>query len=1140
MKPLHGSIFKNTLHTFCSFAIIAAASNVRAIDTDIYLNQSAGVLPNVMFSIDTSGSMGARMYAAPDYNRLSSYSGSFDSNRFYVSPNGRIPAVPSGLSAGPMDSLKGCQFADDAVNNDGFTGIRTAFAFSIDSNVPVTSNRWIPGDKVSFSLTDSAHVSVECSDDSGTHGAASGGGGVYASDSGALLYTNNAANEVDWSKYPFITVFSGNYLNYRANPPSNVRLTREIIQKRVIRDAVKRTPDIMAGLTEIYYGGGHILQGLKDNSIRSNQEALLSKLNTTRSRFGTPLSGSLLEVLHYYHGKNYYRYRSTDPTAMTGNRYISPITSSCQKSYVILVTDGYPCCDSRANNVFRASSSNYPKYNEHTGVNSCFGNCLDEMTEYLSKADASTLPDIYDLDGDSNPDPQTVKVYPIGMEINQQLLDDAAAAAGTDSYYAKDAVEFENAFVEILATIKEEGGVSMVTAASSNDRFSKTSNREYLYYGQFVPSSKAQWRGNLKKYRYAYDSDGVAYITDTRTSNPDISTFDGRVASSAISYWSNGVDGNEALQGGVADRLKTKSAWGRNIYGIHNWSNTNQPVMLPGHKISDLSNSFLVSEMNVSGRSTTEQNNIIKYVVGQDVKDENSNNNNTEQRGALGAIVRSSPIPIQFGGTQADPKVVVFVTTTDGMLHAFDDKTGDELWSIVMPEAYSHFSRQYDNPNSSSPWWGIDGSMTARVVDNNENGVIEAGDKVMLYISAGLSMRRWFMIDVTNALKSSAQATLVRRGMYNAAQADWQEFGFATSNMVVMSYRLRGDSSDKVRKGMVYANGWDPDAEFSYGPSSMGRGLTLHDADDGSVLWKMINDGPGSAMKYAFPTQPTVVDIDGDGYTDLIYAIDVNANIWRFNVNKNASSTRSMITGGKFASLGANTDGNRRRAYKRLDAAVIQNPDGVSVMLAVGTGDRMNPLSQTDDDRLYVITDKSAASGVQPSSVLSADSDFYDATDNKLGQGSPSELLDEIAKLNQRAGWYIKLPSGQKSISAPLISAGIVNFPVYQIGSASLDPCRSGNAGSGVLYRLDILDATPIADYNEDDNAELSKEDRVVQIRGNGIPGDVGFHTSAQGVKTIIVNMDTFINRPDIDDPSKRQTPERLFQGDSAGYWFEN
>lgn len=1141
MKSRTASILRNSLYTFASFAVIAAASTARAADTDVYLNQSAGVFPNVMFSIDTSGSMRARMYATPDYNRWLSYSGSFDSNSFYVSPNGRIPAVPSGLSSGPMNSLTGCNYADQAVHEDGFTGIRTAFAFTSASGISVTNNRWIPADRVSFNVTNPTHMSVECSDDSGNHGSAVGGGGLYASTAGGgNLYTTNRADEVDWSKFPFVTVFSGNYLNYRANPPSNVRLTREAIQKRVIRDAVKRTPDIMAGLTEIYSRGGRILHGLKDNSIRANQQTLLDKLDATRSRWGTPLSGSLLEILHYYHGKRYYNFRSTDPSTMTGNTYNSPITSSCQKSYVILVTDGYPCCDYWAGYTFKASNSNYPEFRTITGQNSCFGNCLDEMTQYLSEADASSLPNIYDLDGDSNPDPQTVKVYPIGMEINQQLLDDAAAAAGTESYYARNAVEFENAFVEILATIKEEGGVSMVTASSGNDRFSKTSNREYLYYGQFVPSSKAQWRGNLKKYRYAYRSNGVAYITDSQPSKPDISTFDGKVSSTAKSYWSTSVDGNQALEGGVVDRLKVKAAWGRNMYGIHNWSNTNQAIMLPGHKLSNINDSFLVNEMNVGGRSTTEKQNIVKYAVGQDVKDENGNNNRTEQRGALGAIVRSSPLPIQYGGTQAQPKVVVFVTTTDGVLHAFDDKTGDELWSVVMPEAYSQLSKQYDNPNSSSPWWGIDGSMTARVDDKNENGIIETGDKVMLYISAGLSMRRWFMVDVTNALQSSGQAKLVRRGMYNAAEADWKEHGLATANMVVMNYRLSGDSTGKVRKAMVYANGWDPDAEFSYGPATMGRGLTLHDADDGSVLWKQLYDGPSSAMKYSFPTEPTVVDIDGDGYTDLIYAIDVNANIWRFNVNNNAPNTRTMISGAKFATLGANTDGNRRRAYKRLDAALVQTPDGVKVLLAVGTGDRMNPLSQTDNDRLYVITDKTAASGVSPTSVLSANVDFYDATDNILGQGSDSAKLTAIAEFDQRSGWFIDLPPGQKAISAPLISAGIVNFPVYHVGSASADPCVSGSAGSGVLYRLSVLDGTPVADYNGDDNDELSKEDRYVQIRGNGIPGDVVYHTSAAGIKTIVVNMDTFINKPDKDDPTKPMTPENNFQGDSAGYWFEN
>lgn len=1181
-----------------------AITSAQAADTDVYLNQSSTVKPNVIFSMDTSGSMqqqtisGIRYFtdAPPAYSPTGSYGSLFDNSQFYISTDGRIPTTTTGIATAPLQILAGCDFSVSPMATDGFTAIRAAVAIADSSSLSLPKDIWLPSSKVYFDTTSTSEISIECSDDSGIHGAASGGGGKYASanTSDSNLYTGSSAQEIDWDNFPFVTLYSGRYLNYKINPPADVEMARGELQNRVIRDAIKRTPDIMAGLARMYgVRGGGILRAAKDNSIRANQAELLAEpvLNTAQIdnvyAGGTPLSTLLLELMHYYHGKqinrspDYFhgsppsdpadwtsgygtsdsqRYFTTDPNARTDGTYNSPIQYECQKNYVILVTDGEPTWDTGANDDFRSSNSLYPEYTAHTGVSNCNsgnGNCLDELAGYMSKVDASPLADTYDLDGDGTPDPQTVKVYPIGMETEQDLLDDAATAAGTESYYASNATEFENAFVEILANIKESGGVSMVTAASSNDRFSKTSNRDFLYYGQFVPSSDFQWQGNLKKYRYAYTSDGVAYITDSdTTANVDITTADGSIINSAKSYWSSSADGNDALTGGVVDRLKTRGATGRLIRGINDATldtsvtpnvyvpdDTNVDIMTSSNALST-GNSFYNATVNANDRSAAERQKILKYALGQDVKDEDEDGNTSEQRGSIGGIVRSSPVAIQYGGTSADPEVVVFATTTDGVLHAFDDESGDELWAVVMPEAYSQLAGQYDNNFSTTPWWGVDGSISSRVIDNDNDGIIEAadGDKVYLYISGGMSMRRWFMLDVTNATASSNQVTLKKRGRYDSTDtsSDWNELGIATAQMVPMTYRLDGDAVGVYQKAMIYANGWDPMAEFNYlTENTMGRGITVYDAESGSTLWQMTRNHGGSDMKYAFATQPTTVDLDGDGFTDLIYAVDVNARLWRFNVKNGASNMSGLIDGGILAKLGTTTStgSKQRRTYKRVDAAVVNTGTDTEVFLAIGTGDRMNPLSETVQDRLHVIRDKTAASGSKPTAVLK-ESDFYDATNNVIGEGSDSAQQTALTTLNSKSGWYIDLPFGEeKAISAPLISSGIANFSVYKVGSTSSNPCEDTSMGSGLLYRVSVLDATPAADH--DGNGSLTAGDRFTQIRGLGIPGDVGFHTSSSGVKTIIVNRDPFINRPDPDDPSKNAEPNNDFHGDSAGYWFE-
>ncbi len=1128
------------------FAILAT-SVASSAETDIYLNRGGQVFPNVMFAIDNSGSMTRQLLAAPDYNPRTVYAGLFHSSQFYLSADGKIPSSKGGLTNAPLQDVSACAFAQGALASDGFTAVRAAVAFANSADVDYAKNSWIPATKVNFSFTAAGKVKIECSDDSGRHGAQTGDGAPYAQAGGSALYSSASAQELDWDKYPYVTLLTGNYLNYKINPPANIWLTRRALQTRVISDAVKRNPEIMAGLATMYrryrrsVGSGVITRAIKDNTVRANQDSLIRALSNAPYVGVTPLAAQLLEVLHYYYGKTPVSRYSLGPTSIArglNKRYSSPIKYSCQKNYVISVTDGFPYKDTLVNGIFKSSSRRtYPQYYRHTRRSKCSGNCMDEIAAYMAGQDASNLPNVYDFDGDSIPDPQTVQVFPIGMEIQQSLLEKVAENAGTKSYYASNAVEFENAFNQILSTIKQSNAVSMVTATSSNDRFSKTSNREFLYTGQFVPTGRFQWRGNLKKYRYAYDADGVAYVTDSDTvNNPDISTDDGGTISTAKSYWSSAKDGNHALKGGVLDRLRSRSSASRLIRGINASGDVNVPIMRASNALST-ANAAYSQGVDAAGRPLNEQTRILHHALGWDLQDEDKDGSTTDQRGAIGGIVRSSPVAIQYGGTRSEPIVVIFITTTDGVLHAIDDKTGDELWAIVMPEAYPYLARQYDDYFTSDPWWGIDGQIASRVVDHNENGIIESDDRVYLYISAGVAQRRWFMLDVSKAAQSSDQVTLVRRGKFDGSSAYWDELGFATAKMVPLSYRLSHDAPGKKRHGMLYANGWDPTAEFSYAPSNMGRGLSLYDADDGSPLWQMTRLHGGPSMAYAFATQPTTVDIDGDGYTDLIYAIDVNAQIWRFNVDNNASSTSSLITGGKLAKLGKDVDGDRRRAYKRIDAAMTTGSTGTQVFLAVGTGDRVNPLSTTDKDRLYVIRDLSAGSGEKPPMVLD-DSDFYDATNNHIAEGSDSAKDTAIDAINQGAGWYIRLPAGlQKAISAPKISAGIVNFPVYQVAGASIDPCKDNSLGTGLLYRLKLLDATPATDYDGD--GVLTAKDRFTGLKGAGIPGDVGFHTSPTGVATIMINREPFINWPDSTDPFKNHSPDRAFYGGAAGYWFD-
>lgn len=1152
-----------------------------AMDTDVYLSRTGTVPPNVVFSIDTSGSMANNYINIPrDYDPSGNYLGPFGNDRAYISVDGRIPSSTDGLSATSLRNARHCDFAHRAIRRDGFVAVRAAVSFSERAtDLNYARKVWFPANRVRFETFGSGAVRVECQDDAGVHGG--GGSANYASKIPGRLYTSRQEEEIDWEKYPFVVIFSGRYLNYKVNPGPFISAQRAYLQERVVKDAIKRTPEVFAGLAVfddklipggdwwrnedyIYYGA--IRSAVKDNSVRANQNQLLAAVDSSVYNNATPLGTALLEILHYYHGKSplIAPWYATDPESVQGGNYKSPITSACQKNYVLFVTDGSPYNDVEAARNFVHPSSNYPEYQSILGSDkdACDGNCLDEIAQYLSVADADPAGEgeeennLYDLDGDGSPDPQTVKVFPVGMEIEEPLLKQAAEAAGTRAYYATSAVKFENAIVDILATIKLQQGASMVTATSSVDGYSKVSNRNFLYYGMFSPTSNFQWKGNLKKYRIAYTNSGdgnphndVAYVTDQSSDNPPVATDTGQIIPEARSYWSTRADGNNALVGGVLDRLKV--ATGRTMSGINNWWTGRQRVFRPANELA-LNNHFFSNWLGAKDRSDAERTAILNYALGEDVHDEDQDGDTAEQRGHLGAIVRSGPVTVQYGSADgSSPVIVVYAVTTDGVLHAFDDQTGDEIWSVMMTDTYGELVEQFDNHGTFAPWWGIDGGITPHVVDKNANGIIEDGDKVYLLINTGLGLRKWIALDVSKAHAGTNQIRVMARseGPMDTSKdpavpnAGWEEFGLATARAVPITYRLAGDDDGTKRSAFLYANGFDPIAEFSYGENTVGRGLTLHESDEsklrsfGNILWRATRSTGGYAsMEFAFPTTPTTIDVDGDGIVDLFYAVDVNAQLWRFHRNAGARTVADLFSGGILARLGRDADGERRRSYKRVDAAMVNGGEGPMVLLAIGTGDRMNPLSDTETDRLHVIMDRTAMSGSTPSDIITA-SDMYNATSNDMGDGSDEEKAIAAESLNASAGWYIDLPKGQKAISAPLISSGIANFPVYRPAIGTAAECENSGLGSGLLYRVNVLTAEPVTDLSGD--GILNGEDRFTVLHAAGIPGDMVSHVSSSGVKTLFSNLQGIVDDPEALNPNSPSESGSVFSGGPAGYWFE-
>jgi type IV pilus assembly protein PilY1 len=185
--------------------------------------------------------------------------------------------------------------------------------------------------------------------------------------------------------------------------------------------------------------------------------AMQSQIMAIDADSWTPLAESMITAMNYF--------KKTDSTA--------PIQASCQKSFVIIVTDGLPTQD-----------TSVPAYIKDVDKD---GYYLDDVASYLYKNDMRP-----DMDGMQN-----VATFTIGFNVDANLLQKTSDKGGGAYFSINDGAGLVNAltasFNVIAARIASGTAVSVV---SSEDR---TNNR--LYRARYESQT---WRGFVESFNLPY------------------------------------------------------------------------------------------------------------------------------------------------------------------------------------------------------------------------------------------------------------------------------------------------------------------------------------------------------------------------------------------------------------------------------------------------------------------------------------------------------------------------------------------------------------------------------------------------------------------------------------------------------------
>lgn len=1053
-------IHKSTGIVFGLTLAVLSGAPALADDTELLLvtpPDPSQVKPNVMFILDTSGSMTAVQEWGAAYDQATDYSefGECDKNYLYYTEDDSTPACDVTNTRVIRKDAWNCEASSIQIADvGGYTGVLAQYRPSLadldgDGVADATGvNQWQPLEPGNDS------GDVECEADSGTHGSfdLNSTSDVYitnAEDPNGDGWTSDPLQEVSWGSGGVnmtYTIYDGNYLNYQKDPATR-DLSRSDVMKETVKKVLNSVSNMNVGIMRFNgENGGTVIQAPID--LDANRAEILGRIDALDAAGYTPLAETMLEsALHWqglsaYYGDKYNVY-PTDPQALVSSNpeiYLRPDMLACSKNFNVMVSDGEPRRDAEAPGLL----GRLPDYATVMGNTGCTytgdGACLPEIAEYLSKADIHPT-----LNGR-----QSVITHTIGFTQNIAILEETARRAGGQYLLAEDTDALLQALSAIVSQVNERA-LSFSAPAVSVNTFNRTRNLNDLYITMFAARGAAHWPGNLKHYRISNGT--IVDALDNEAVDPATGLF----YDSARSIWTVGsADGNDVLRGGAAHlipdpglrRLFTDNGFDSNLSGGTNAIST------------DNMGAFTAEDFGLTASSTTTVEEMIRWMRGEDVKDIDGDPATTI-RFAMGDPLHSRPAAIVYGGTEQNPEAVVYTATNDGYLHAVDAQTGVELWSYVPKDLLPRMAILFDDPEMKYKLYGIDGDIVPVLRDVDRDGQIEPldGDRALILFGLRRGGSKYRMLDVTDRNNPVL--------MWERVLADGGE---SWSPPIVTRMTISGETQNAFNAVAVFGGGYDrvhDTPAYNASPDLVGAGVHILDLISGETLWYAGSSTSNADLRLdkmtkAIPTRVKVLDINGDSFADRMYAADLGGQVWRFDIT-NGNPATSLVAGGVVARLGAEglenpTAADTRRFYNSPDIAVFkdQRQNRRFISINIGSGYRAHPLDLSALDRFYSIRD--------PYVFNALTQEQYD----NLTPFTDADLVEVSGKVDttitaEDAGWMMTLPDNQMILSESVTFADEVFFVSFSPDSEGADVCNVG-MGTNYLYRVSVINGDPIMD----------------------------------------------------------------------------
>jgi type IV pilus assembly protein PilY1 len=433
----------------------------------------------------------------------------------------------------------------------------------------------------------------------------------------------------------------------------------------------------------------------------------------------------------------------------------------------------------------------------------------------------------------------------------------------------------------------------------------------------------------------------------------------------------------------------------------------------------------------------------------------------------------------------------------------YDEGTGTELFGFMPWEARLKIKNLPVDPATSRTHY-VDGDPQSADVwfydpfnaDDNTKNVNGSEWHTILVGAMREGGHQYFALDITNPSGSTQPgggAGLDYPGYlwefpteadFTAGGGYFEWMGETWGKPIITKVRLMVAGVGPVDRWVVIVTaGYDPNGDpnpidvtglltptyntetdlVTYPDAKKGRAIFMLDAMTGEVIaMKGFDPTSGDAqeeMKYAIVARPSVLDLNADGFADLIYFVDMGGQVFKWViaapgedcVNDGACDATQPDWPFKLfftAPIGtiSGTD-----FYKNLFFSPAAAYSGGRLWLAFGSGERRSlsfagvggdpDAEPGENNRYYVMSDPDPYENMMVPLVTLTEGDLMDLTSDEDG-----------ANVTGR-GFYFRVGNGEKFVTNTEIFAGHVIAASFKPTSTG-DPCTS--RGDGTLYVFDL------------------------------------------------------------------------------------